>query len=334
MIPFQLHRRIPLVRRPFYQRDLARAEAAALRQRQAAQDRGGFRLADGPHPPAPAPLVAFECRSQAEFQRFGEANAALAGYMAAMERALVPKREPCFSLPGYCQVCARFTAFAADFLYATGDLPNWRERLECPSCRLNNRTRAALHHLLGTAPPDAALYLTEQTTPLFAAAKARFPNAQGSEFLRDGTMLGRTNTQAIRHEDATALTFPAAAFDAIASFEVLEHVPAYQRALAEFRRCLRPGGHLVLTVPFVLDRATTLVRASQHPDGTVTHHEPPELHGDPVGQGGVLCFYHFGWDLLDHLRAAGFADPRLELYWSVEYGYLGGWQFLIAASRP
>lgn len=32
MIPFQLHRRLPLIRRPFYQRDQARAEASRLRQ--------------------------------------------------------------------------------------------------------------------------------------------------------------------------------------------------------------------------------------------------------------------------------------------------------------
>jgi FkbM family methyltransferase len=35
MIPFQLHRRIPLIRRPFWQRDLARQEAQELRDRAA-----------------------------------------------------------------------------------------------------------------------------------------------------------------------------------------------------------------------------------------------------------------------------------------------------------
>jgi hypothetical protein len=38
MIPFQLHRRIPLIRRPFWQRDLARQEAQELRDRAAGHE--------------------------------------------------------------------------------------------------------------------------------------------------------------------------------------------------------------------------------------------------------------------------------------------------------
>jgi SAM-dependent methyltransferase len=38
--------------------------------------------------------------------------------------------------------------------------------------------------------------------------------------------------------------------DAVLSTETLEHVPEPRTFLAEARRCLRPGGRLVLTVPF------------------------------------------------------------------------------------
>jgi SAM-dependent methyltransferase len=51
--------------------------------------------------------------------------------------------------------------------------------------------------------------------------------------------------------DVQALPFRAGAFDAIKATEVLEHVPDVARALAECRRVLRPGGHLVITVPFL-----------------------------------------------------------------------------------
>ena len=37
--------------------------------------------------------------------------------------------------------------------------------------------------------------------------------------------------------------------------------------------------------------------------------QPPEYHGDPLG-GGVLCFHHFGWDLLDAMRECGFAEAE------------------------
>ena len=42
--------------------------------------------------------------------------------------------------------------------------------------------------------------------------------------------------------DATAMPFPDAAFDRVIAAEVLEHIPADQRALAEISRVLRPGG--------------------------------------------------------------------------------------------
>lgn len=51
--------------------------------------------------------------------------------------------------------------------------------------------------------------------------------------------------------DLIALPFRDAAFDAVKATEVLEHVPDTARALAECRRVLRPGGHLVVTVPFL-----------------------------------------------------------------------------------
>ena len=51
--------------------------------------------------------------------------------------------------------------------------------------------------------------------------------------------------------DIQALPFRAGAFDAVKATEVLEHVPDVARALAECRRVLRPGGHLVITVPFL-----------------------------------------------------------------------------------
>ena len=48
---------------------------------------------------------------------------------------------------------------------------------------------------------------------------------------------------------AEALPFAAESFDLVAMLDVLEHIAAADRALAEARRVLSPGGHLVLTVP-------------------------------------------------------------------------------------
>lgn len=154
----------------------------------------------------------------------------------------------------------------------------------------------------------------------------------GSEYLRDGTQAGKKNSAGTRHEDGTSLTFDSESFDFVLSFDVLEHIPDYKSALLEIYRCLRPGGALILTVPFSLGSATNIERA-RIVNGQIEHLLPPEYHGDILDDGGALCFRHFGWELCDVLRECGFADAALHFYWSRELCLLGGWPFLIMATK-
>jgi hypothetical protein len=255
------------------------------------------------------------------------------------ERSLVDGRES-FTVPGRCRVCDRSVDFHADFDYAyevEGVLtPNWRERLVCPGCGLNNRMRAAIHlfdHLVHPAE-KASLYLTEQMTPLFRWYGEHFPEVVGSEFLGDRVPLGATDAEGRRNEDLTALTFPDSSVDHILSFDVFEHVPDYRRAFGECLRVLRPGGVIFFTVPFRLDSETNLVRAVVDEAGRIEHLEPPEYHHDPLDPEGCLAFYHYGWELLEDLRDLGFTPVSAHLYWSREYGYLGGEQVVLTASKP
>jgi len=50
--------------------------------------------------------------------------------------------------------------------------------------------------------------------------------------------------------EVTALPFADRSFDAIVAAEVIEHIPDLDRALGEAARVLRPGGRLVVTVPY------------------------------------------------------------------------------------
>jgi SAM-dependent methyltransferase len=52
-------------------------------------------------------------------------------------------------------------------------------------------------------------------------------------------------------EDAGSLPFPDASFDLVTCIEVLEHLFEPERAAAEIRRVLRPGGRLVASAPNV-----------------------------------------------------------------------------------
>ena len=65
--------------------------------------------------------------------------------------------------------------------------------------------------------------------------------------------------------------------------------------------------------------------------GDVQHILPPEIHGNPVTAGGSLCFQHFGWDMFDELRSAGFSSAVAKLYWGPWQGHIGVPGFLFHA---
>lgn len=56
--------------------------------------------------------------------------------------------------------------------------------------------------------------------------------------------------------EITALPFPARSFDLVAAFDVIEHVENERGVFGELRRVLKPGGHLVLSVPLHAARWT------------------------------------------------------------------------------
>jgi SAM-dependent methyltransferase len=130
----------------------------------------------------------------------------------------------------------------------------------------------------------------------------------------------------------TSLTFPDASLDFILSLEVLEHIPDYRAALREAARVLCPDGVLLISAPFH-GKEGNLVRARILPDGQVEHLEAPEYHGDPLSSKGCLCFYYFGWELMDDLRTAGFRDVAGFMCWSRDLAYLGENQIQFVARR-
>jgi glycosyltransferase involved in cell wall biosynthesis/SAM-dependent methyltransferase len=278
-------------------------------------------------------------RSYDQYREHAERNASVERDRLSFEKGLLPGHGGEFTFQGYCYVCRGHVPFLVDFQYAYEvdgvRTPNWRERLECPGCRLNNRMRATVHVFEQECKPgrDARIYINEQTTPLFTYLSRSYPNVLGSEYLGKASVPGACNAEGTRNEDLTRLSFPDAAFDFILSFDVFEHIPDYLQAFRECLRCLKPGGILYFSVPFAKGSAKNIVRARILPDGEVSHVLPPEYHGDPLQSDGCLSFYQFGWELLDELKAMGFRDVTALLYWSGELGYLGGEQILFTAAK-
>ncbi|AFL74601.1 class I SAM-dependent methyltransferase [Thiocystis violascens] len=287
---------------------------------------------------APPPLNVTILASHAEYLRHRERTQSRARARDAAERALLDARDS-FRVDGFCYPCGAPSAFEVDYRYGSESegvrIPNWRETLICECCGLNNRLRASveLFDRFCRAQRTDRIYITEQTTPMYRWLVDRYAQVTGSEYLGDRIPFGAVNAQGVRNESLTQLSFPDATFDRMISFDVLEHIPDVAKALRECHRCLKPGGHLLLSVPFVVSAEHTLVRARVSANGEVEHLLPPEYHGDPLSSDGCLCFYHFGWDLLEQLRASGFGEARVLLYWSRELGYLGGEQLQIFATK-
>ena len=238
-----------------------------------------------------------------------------------------------WTLDGFCNVCARAVAFEGDWMHSNGQTANFRERLVCPLCKLNNRQRFMAHLLMVATPseaPQAPTYLHEQVTPFFFWAQQALPVAViGSEYLGPDLPSG-TTLRDMRHEDARALSFDDASLGAIVSNDVFEHVPDIDRCLAESVRVLCPGGRLYFSIPFY-DREETVQRAEMR-DGKIVELLPPQYHGNPIDPKGSLVFYEHGWDILERCRRAGFADAYVLSYWSLLYGHLGyGLQVMFVA---
>lgn len=231
------------------------------------------------------------------------------GEQQALRQTLTPQ-----GMAGECSLCAAPRRFLCPEL-ADGRALSLRESLRCEGCRSNARQRAAAALLFDDPVAPGEVYLTEQAGAFYRAMRRLVPALVGSEYAHSRRRRWRLQAwlwrhglfERLRYGDVTALPFAAARFDAVLSLDVLEHVPDYRAALREFARVLRPGARCVLSVPFYADRECSKVLARIDADGHVEQLQAPEYHGDPLG-GGVLCFHHFGWDLLVAMRDAGFSS--------------------------
>ncbi len=154
----------------------------------------------------------------------------------------------------------------------------------------------------------------------------------GSEYLGPKFKPG-TIVKGIRHEDLQHLSFADDSFDIIVSCEVFEHIPDPDQGLAETFRVLRPGGQLILTIPFFARNPASVRRAGLE-NGVLRYYLPKEFHYNPLSRNGSLVFTDFSWDLLARLHAAGFEDPRALYAWSAECGHLSLTQPVFVCWKP
>lgn len=235
------------------------------------------------------------------------------------------------NLNGYSYPARQDVSFK---ILKAGNSMNWRETLVCPVTDLSNRMRSCLHAFDIECGPyiDNPIYSMEQTTPAYAYLEKSFTNVIGSEYLGDNIKSGMV-LDGLRHEDVTNMSFDDGSLSHILSFDVFEHVPDYTKGFEECYRVLNAEGNILWTVPFIRQSKDNIVRATIQDDGPIEHLLEPEYHGDPVNPDGVLCYYHFGWELLSQVRQIGFKDVYACLFWSDAFGYLGSESLIFVAHK-
>lgn len=145
---------------------------------------------------------------------------------------------------------------------------------------LSPPVRELYQKLVGRSPPWTPLYLchraidryvAQQAEQLFDRAGAvplrvldvgcgqmpyrRFIDRGGRCAVYEGADLEGCGSLATIAVDpvSQAISAPSASYDLVVSFQVLEHVQRPQDLLSECLRVLRPGGALLLTLPFVFE---------------------------------------------------------------------------------
>jgi len=168
-------------------------------------------------------------------------------YRQRVRRAVDALRLPVFRLANRdkatftCPVC-RYSGPFRDV-----DAPTGRRRhAKCPRCGALERHRAqwlVFERLFAQLDTRSAAMLHFAPEPFF---ETRLPPRFGRYETADLDAPGVDH-----HVDLQKLPFDDASWDLVFASHVLEHVPDDDRALAEVRRILRPGGVAILPVPVV-----------------------------------------------------------------------------------
>lgn len=131
------------------------------------------------------------------------------------------------------------------------------ERLDVATC--GDPFQVHLHEqryakaLSEVGPADELLEIGTGLGIFSARVAHRVSTYRGIEYDEQACAVAKTrveNPEWISQGDAQDLELPDSVFSAVICLEVLEHLPNYRKALGEIARVLRPGGRLIVSIPY------------------------------------------------------------------------------------
>jgi hypothetical protein len=262
-------------------------------------------------------LPAAVFRGAEDFKRFRNENRDLLDERYRREQALGVSAVE-MVMEGLCAPCLRVARFSSRTHGGeeTADgrwVPHWRLEQGCDcTFNLSSHERALAH---------SALPRFGQQAWYRVALLGRNDSLAGylAQFQPSLVLYPRVE----REVDGTLfLPVKPASLHMVIAADELCHLPELDAALAAVAGALMPGGIFLFCTPFDVEADKTMTDLTGLP---VVREKLPTFSSRPV--------HRLGWDLIDHLRAAGFDDASAHLYWSEELGYLGPYNMIFSAFR-
>ena len=156
----------------------------------------------------------------------------------------------------FCCLCERAVdswlphprrAQRSQFMVLMGTVGSDLALYQCPHCGCNDRDRHLWMYMATAGLPEQLAGARILHMAPEAALEPRLAACRPAEYVRGDLFPARAGIERI---DAQALPFEDGRFDLIIANHLLEHVPQPERAIAEFSRCLAPGGMLIAQTPY------------------------------------------------------------------------------------
>lgn len=272
-----------------------------------------------------------EFTTRAEYYNILEENKAYIRYENALDKLYRQVEGKAGGYPGYCVACGEQVHMQLNYHFEYNGKPIWRESATCPKCGCNSRMRYMIDRVIRQGT-DKQVYLYERVTSTYRALDKILINLTGSEYLGNN-IEGGTIIDGVMHQDAMQLSFADESFDVMVSNDVFEHVADFHKAFSEAWRCLKPGGKLIFSVPICTIITDTVTRARMDAEGNVEYLMEPAYHENPISKKGSLVFHDFSFDIVEHLKNAGFRDAYFACYASAWKGYFGFMPMIIEACK-
>lgn len=232
---------------------------------------------------------------------------------------------------GDCPICEAPATFVSKDRWLRGGLT-------CRSCENGSVPRErALAHVLNRARPNWRKLAIHESSPanrgISLKMKKQCEHYTGSHYYPEQTF-GET-VNGYRNESLEAQTFADASFDVVVTLDVFEHVFEPGKMIKEIYRTLKPGGLYLSTFPIRKYQVTShRPRVRKAADGTLTHLDTVEVHGNPVSGEGALVTFDYGYDIHNMLAYWEPFEVEISRFNLRRLGILGEYTEVIVCQKP